>query len=174
MTDLFGRPASSAVLSDCGVYRYELRRVWEPDRPLLAWVMLNPSTATATEDDPTIRRCIGFAKAWSYGGIVVVNLFGLRATDSAFLKAHPDPVGPDNDEHIRSAVEECGAVVCAWGSHSMVSGRAADVLTALTASGVAPLCLGRTTTGRPRHPLYVRAATRPVPYRLPAEGMAAC
>jgi hypothetical protein len=121
--------------------------------------MLNPSTADATSDDPTIRRCLGFARDWEYGGIVVHNLFGLRATNPAELKTHPDPVGRDNDRWLLGAAESRLATVCAWGAHGHLHNRAGIVLGLLRDRGVTPMCLGRTQAGQPRHPLYIPANT---------------
>lgn len=87
-------PGRAAVLSPCGRYRYELTRRWAPG-PLVGWVMLNPSRADAHTDDPTVRRCVGFAHRWGYGGLIIRNLYALRATDPAALADHLDPVGPD-------------------------------------------------------------------------------
>lgn len=169
--DLFGTdltyPISTALLSDCGTYRYRLGRQWRMNGRRLAWVMLNPSTADDELDDPTIRRCMGFSRDLGYGGMVVVNLFALRATDPRGLSEHVEPIGPDNDRHIRSVAEECRAVVCAWGAHRMVSdGRAAEVLHMMLEVGATPHCLGRTKTGRPKHPLYVKAGTPLVEYEV--------
>lgn len=155
---------SSAILSPCSVYRYELRRVWNPNDPMVCWVMLNPSTADAEQDDPTIRRCMGFARSWGYGGIVVVNLFAVRATDSQFVVDHPDPVGPDNDQHLSRVAAEVPELVCAWGAHRMVEQRSGHVLGLLAAQGVISSCIGVTKDGSPRHPLYVRSAAVPVPF----------
>lgn len=163
MSDLFDtepRSSSGAVISACGKYRYRLGRTWDAALRPACFVMLNPSTADATEDDPTIRRCIGFAKSWGCGGIVVVNLFAYRATDPKQLLKAADPVGPDNDEHIRAAVVECHPVVAAWGVHGVLRQRDGRVKWLLERWGVLPKCLGKTKDGRhPRHPLYVRADT---------------
>jgi hypothetical protein len=135
-----------------------LGRVWgENPAHLVRWIMLNPSTADSLVDDPTIRRCMGFAKAWGYDGLVVHNLYALRATDPKALRTHPDPVGPGNDGYM-TALDI--PTVCAWGAHadSGRPGRAAEVLTLLRKSGVAPMCLGRTKAGHPRHPLYLPAS----------------
>ena len=103
-----------AVLSECGSYRYALTREWA-DGKCVAWLMLNPSTADADIDDPTIRRCIGFARQWGYGRLVVVNLFALRATDPRVLVRNADPVGSKNDFYIAKAMKEAQEVICAWG-----------------------------------------------------------
>jgi hypothetical protein len=157
--DLANGTKSRALLSECGTYRYRLSRQWTFGAFRLAWVMLNPSTADAEQDDPTIRRCMGFARAWGYGGIVVVNLFALRATDPRELRHHADPVGVENDEHIRKVARDEGAVVCAWGAHPFASERAAEVLRIIRANQPTALCLGTTKGGAPRHPLYVKGTT---------------
>ena len=153
----------TAVLSECGTYRYRLERAWSDD-PRDVWLMLNPSTADATLDDPTIRRCVGFSRRWGAGGIVVANLYALRATDPAELERHPDPVGPANDAHIADVVQHAwrdGArIVCAWGAHPFAASRALDVAEGLR--DMLPVCLGTTRSGAPRHPLYVRADVVPV------------
>jgi hypothetical protein len=95
---------SGATFDPTGAYRYALWRVWDGNRPPLVFVMLNPSIADAERDDPTIRRCLGFACAWGYGALTVVNLFALRATCPHTLRRAADPVGPDNDEHLRAAL----------------------------------------------------------------------
>jgi hypothetical protein len=154
-----------AVLSDEGVYRYSLTRWWS-DAGVVRWVMLNPSTADAELDDPTIRRCIGFARSWGYGAINVVNLYGLRATDPRELARHPDPVGPENDLYLRGrdqlSLREL--VVCAWGAHPMAARRAPDALRLLDEAGETPHVLGLTKDNQPRHPLYVPGRTEPAPW----------
>lgn len=162
---------STATFSLCYTYRYALTRRWG-DGPLAAWVMLNPSTANAFVEDPTIRRCMAFARSWSAGGIVIHNLFALRSTDPKNLYGHPDPVGPDNDFAIASTFStdgpEVGPVIAAWGAHGSLNGRAGQVRRLLEARGVRPLCLGTTKRGQPRHPLYVRGDTAAVDYRAAA------
>lgn len=159
---------SAAVISECGTYRYTLhRRIpcalrWV--RPCL-FVMLNPSIADATLDDPTIRRCIGFAKAWSCTSLTVVNLFALRATDPKALAAHADPIGPENDRHITEQLQAhaLGIVIAAWGAHAFAQKRAREF--AASVSGVQ--CLGVTKDGSPRHPLYVKADQQPIQWPAP-------
>lgn len=152
MPDLFTQ--GEATFSPCRLYRYRLTRRWG-DGPTCAFVMLNPSTADEMQDDPTIRRCIGFAKREGCGRLVIGNIFAFRATDPADMKAAADPVGPENDEHlIQIMLEADGPVVAAWGAHGAFLGRAANVLRLTDA----PLqCLGVTKHGAPRHPLYIRA-----------------
>lgn len=160
----------SARLSGCGAYRFCLSRVWDDRAAPVCWVMLNPSTADAEFDDPTIRRCIAFARQWGAGAIQVVNLFALRSTNPAHLKTHADPVGPGNDDEILwNAAGVHGtrplAVVAAWGVHGSYRDRGDEVAAMLDAAGVELSCLGVTRAGHPRHPLYVSGATplRPFP-----------
>jgi len=137
-------------------YRYRLWRRWG-DGPAALFVMLNPSTADDTRDDPTIRRCIGFARRWRFGGLEVVNLYALRATRPRDLLAAAAPVGPDNDDHLRDAAARAGAIVVAWGRHGRPD-RAARVAALLGAARLQ--CLGVNQDRSPRHPLYVPAAAR--------------
>lgn len=143
---------SGAEFSECGLYRYLLYRRWA-DGPRCVFVMLNPSTADETSDDPTIRRCIGFAKREGCGALKVVNLFAYRATSPKAMKAAADPVGPDNDVHIMDAFDTAdGPIICAWGAHGSYLGRDRAVVGLIDA----PLfCFGLTKGGSPKHPLYL-------------------
>jgi hypothetical protein len=144
-------------------YRYALTRRWGL-APAAVFVMLNPSTATASSDDPTISRCVGFARSWGCGGIAVINLFGLRATDPRQLAASADPVGPDNDAVALAVLAAVPSriVVAAWGADRSVrtAGRAERMLELITGTGVGVHCLGVTREGFPRHPLYLSRASR--------------
>ena len=142
---------SIATVDATGAYRYLLTRRWGPGAPM-TWVMLNPSTATATEDDPTIVRVTHRAAGAGYGALVVVNLFALRATDPAGLRTHPDPVGPGNDACLRAFCQPGDTAVAAWGSHGVYLDRGAEVARMLRSAGVGLLCLGTTLNGQPRHP----------------------
>ena len=156
--------SAKAILSPDGGYRYWLDRHWGSSGTHATWVMLNPSTADALEDDPTIRRCVSFTKAWGLDGLIVVNLFALRSPDPRALAGHPDPVGPANDDFIRQAVFPWSVVVAAWGANQMADQRAADVMAILTERAGAVACLGTTKDGYPRHPLYVRSDTELTEY----------
>lgn len=148
-----------AVISDNGVYRYVLRRSWDTLTGIGAplFVMLNPSTADATVDDATIRRCRGFAEDGGYAGFTVVNLYAFRATSPKALWQVDDPVGPENDDHlVRELEERTGPVICAWGSHAKT--KRVHQFVDLT-DGAELKCLGRTLDGSPRHPLYLRRST---------------
>lgn len=160
--------ASGAVID--GPYRYDLWRTWNPvDRPsICAWVMLNPSTADANQDDPTIRRCIAYSKTWGFDGLVIRNLFALRARDPRELAQAHDPVGPDNDHWLTtSGLTSATRVVVAWGAGRyprLAGGRwrhVADLLAPLN-----PVCLRVARDGQPMHPLYQRATLTPVPWHV--------
>ncbi len=158
----------SAVISPSGLYRYELRRVWDPAGPLLEFVMLNPSTADASVDDPTIRRIAGsekrpgFARRWGYGGVVVHNLYALRATNpEVLLNYSSDPYGPGNDEFIGKNVADC--TIAAWGAHAAtLAPDAVDTIRILNNFRPQLFCLGTNANGSPKHPLYVPASRTPV------------
>lgn len=151
----------SAVLSPCGRYRYSLTREWrEEPTPRMTFIMHNPSTADADYDDPTIRRCIGFATRLGYGSIRVVNLFAFRATDPEELSRLDcgEAVGPENDRYLLEAISCAGQKVAAWGAISTEDAvsRARSVATVCRIGGHQLWCLGKTKHGRPRHPLYLR------------------
>ncbi|MBU0641511.1 MAG: DUF1643 domain-containing protein [Planctomycetes bacterium] len=147
---------AGAQLDSTGAYRYHLWRCWNSGLSCVAFVMLNPSTADATSDDPTVRRCIGLARAWGHGRIDVVNLFAYRATNPAELCRVADPIGPENDDYLRRVVASVDRTVLAWGNQGRLHGRERSVLQLLAGAG--PLhCLGCTKSGQPRHPLRVRS-----------------
>jgi hypothetical protein len=152
-----------ALLSPCRRYRYALYRVWNTDRPTVAFIMLNPSTADEVADDPTIRRCTGFAAAWGYGQLIVGNLFALRATDPRALAGDPDPVGADNDGTLVTLARS-HLVICAWGGRGGLRRRDAAVTALLAGLGSQPYALGFTQAGAPRHPLYLPATREPLPW----------
>jgi hypothetical protein len=159
---------STAILSGCRRYRYLLeRKVGLQDRTAL-FIMLNPSTADAHQDDPTIRRCKGFAKTLNCGKLVVVNLFAYRATKPADMLEAEDPIGPENDRWIGRAADDAklsgGIVIAAWGAHGGHMGRDKQVLALLDSWDVEPMSLAETAAGMPRHPLYVRGDCKPLPY----------
>ena len=155
--DLFQPSQSGAILSPCGRYRYRLERRWDAG-PTACFIMLNPSTADANHDDPTIRRCIGFAKREGCGGLVVVNLFSYRATDPRALLEDRNPLGgPEHEREFHRAITKAdGPVIAAWGSWSSKRFPNPGHWTAQR-YGDRLLCLGKTKDGRPRHPLYVKA-----------------
>lgn len=146
--------AGTAVFSPDQKYRYTLERNFYGTEQRAIFVMLNPSTATAEEDDPTIRRCIGFAKSWGCAGLTVLNLFAYRATDPRELKKVINPFGPENERHIK---ERCAGriVVCAWGTNGVYMGQDRRVLTWLHNVGATVSALKITANGHPSHPLYL-------------------
>lgn len=144
---------TGAVLSPCGQYRYCLSRSWLLGEGTVLFIMLNPSTADAETDDPTIRRCIGFARRWGYRQLLVGNLFAWRATNPRELRRVSDPVGPENDHHLVEMSVGADAVIAAWGAHGVYRNRSQHVLGLLRN----PESLGLTKQGHPRHPLYLRA-----------------
>lgn len=149
----------TAVLSPCRTYRYALERRWS-DGPFVLFVGLNPSTADESVDDPTIRRCIRFARDWGYGGLLMGNLFAYRATDPRELAKVADPQGPDNEVWLTTLATRAALTVVAWGAHPMAQGRIRNAVEALGDVHV----LGLTKDDHPRHPLYMRADSKPVPY----------
>lgn len=156
----------TAILSADGIYRWQLGRRWG-DRPLCAFAMLNPSIANADIDDPTIVRCMDFAWDWGYGGIIAVNAYGLRSTDPRALRSHPDPVGPENDDHLNRVAEDVRLIVLAWGGKARQdrAEAATEILHRCYTHGGQLATLGWTKTPwGPRHPLYVRGDTRPTPW----------
>jgi hypothetical protein len=158
---------NAAVISDNGLHRYLLTRELG-GTSTCTWIMLNPSTADADVDDPTIRRCVAFTKAWGYGRLEVVNLFAYRATNPKELaeaaSAGINAVGEDNDEHIIGSALAADRVVAAWGAHPYAATRGARVRWLLSGVRDRTCCLGRTKTGYPRHPLYVKGDTIPGDY----------
>lgn len=162
MTDLFVRDdLPAAEFSPCRTWRYVLRRRWAPGGAV-GFILLNPSTADETQNDPTIRRCIGYAKAWGFGALVLGNLFAYRATDPAVMRVAADPVGPGNNEALRLICREAeGRVICGWGADGVFMDRGKHVATLLRDAGATPQALALTASGQPRHPLYLRADLRP-------------
>lgn len=148
-----------ARISECGAYRYTLSRKWSTDFYPMVFVMMNPSTADAEVDDPTIRRCIGFAQREHLNAIMVVNLFAFRATSPKDMLAAADPIGPENDDLLASvffnAAMRGAPIVAAWGVHGAHKKRDRAVLRIAQSQGAKLQCLGVTKGGHPKHPLYL-------------------
>lgn len=148
----------SVVLSDCGQYRYILSRIWDERRPPLVFVMLNPSTPEANDDNPTMTRCEGFALREKAGGMLVVNLYGYRTPYPEELKTAADPIGPENDRHLRTVFAQAKSsgskVICAWGQPSKHLKRKQEVVQLLRDLGLQAYQLGE---GPQKHPLYLAA-----------------
>ncbi len=153
-----------AIFSEDGAHRYRLSREWLIGAGSIAFIMLNPSTADASINDPTVKRCMGFAQDWGYKRLVVGNIFAFRTTQPYDLLRADDPIGPENDDHLIGIVEEANLVVCAWGGHGMFHSRGDIVRRNISIN--APddkfrdlYALGFTKDRQPKHPLYVRADT---------------
>lgn len=157
----------TANISDDGVYRYSLGRIWQPAKPKVCFVMLNPSTADAHIDDATLRRCIGYAATWKYGGLYVLNLFALRSRDPNRLKHHPDPVGPDNKLVFKTILGASAKVVCAWGDHGKLHNQWKRAYLWIWASDHKPTALRINKSGMPAHPLYLPQDLVPAFYKPP-------
>jgi len=157
----------TAIISECGMYRYQLGRTWD-DGPIARFIMLNPSTADAEVDDPTIRRCIAFAKREHAGAISVVNLFAFRATKPADMMKAQDPVGPENNNHLREWVgHEFGfskLVIAAWGASPFAAKRFKQIRERGVLETKYWRCLGKTKMGGPQHPLYIKGDAPLIPY----------
>ena len=162
-TGLLGNQ-SGASFSACERYRYSLWRIWDESRPVVNFVMLNPSTADESASDPTVTRCIIFAKSWECGGIVVTNLFAFRATDPKEMFRSADPIGSGNDQALTDSAATASVVVCAWGNHGKHLDRATAVAVMLQRSGIRPHHLKLNRSGEPAHPLYLPRHLRPQIY----------
>lgn len=157
----------SSVISGCGQYRYSLGRVWDDSLPKVGFIMLNPSTADADQDDPTIRRCIAFAKSWGYGGIVVTNLLPFRATNPRDLLKAETPQGEDNSFWITECFKECEKVIYAWGNSPIIRKITKTVpLGGMIRRDLQPkgFCIQRSKDGTPKHPLYLKGDLIPIRY----------
>ena len=150
-----GDAESVAVYSPCELYRYALTRGWDAGGDKVSFVMLNPSTATEVQNDPTVERCERRARALGFGAFRVVNIFAYRATDPKVMRAQVEPVGVGNDTAILAAADWADRVVCAWGSHGAHLGRGVVVEGLLRAMGRPLYQLGLTKAGQPKHPLYI-------------------
>ena len=149
------------IFSPDRLYRYTLWRQWD-ERPFCMFIGLNPSTADETKDDPTIRRCIRFAKDWGYGALCMTNIFAFRATDPQVMRAQFDPIGPDNDTYLNRIGSEAGIIIAAWGVHGAHHGRGKIVHNWFEDR---LHHLGLTKDGQPKHPLYLKATSQPVAWK---------
>ena len=152
----------SAVISECGLYRYELRRTWDSEKDWVLFICLNPSTADHEAEDNTSRVCINYAKRWGYGGLVIANLFAYRSTDPSELYKVSDPVGKDNDKYLKRLSCDASDTVCAWSDDGGYLDRDLAVLPLLRS----PKCLVMLKSGRPGHPLYKNKELKPIPLIL--------
>jgi hypothetical protein len=151
----------TAIISDCGRYRYLLRRLWAEGLPRALFIMLNPSTADDKIDDPTIKALIRWCQHHSYGSFEVVNIFAVRSSDPIAIYQIGDPIGPRNEAVIRRAVDRADIVICAWGAHLAARDHVHRLMTEISKVKEHVFCLGITKLGAPRHPLYI-AANQPL------------
>jgi len=153
--------------SACRTYRYSLGRtrpgVAAFRQPGIAWIMLNPSTADASQDDPTMRRVMALSWVWGFSSLMVVNLYALSSAQPEALWGHPDPVGPVNDRFISAALCRCARAICAWGAQARPD-RVEQVRQLIEEAGAPAFHLGLTKGGQPRHPLYIPSGTELLPW----------
>lgn len=149
-----------AIFSKDGKYRYLLSRIWDNSLPKITFIMLNPSTADGTKDDPTISKCIYYARTWGYGGLYVGNLFAFKATYPEDLLKTEEPVGQDCDHYLFWMKDRSELVLAAWGNHGPFKNRASAVCHMIGKL----YCLDITNSGQPKHLLYLSNRLRPIPY----------
>lgn len=140
-------------LSICRTYRYTLTRIWDSNKSTVLFILYNPSRADATEDDPTLRRCIRFAQSWGYGGLCIINLYSLRTPNPNVLRAHPHPKGPEHDQFFRETLEMHSDIVCAWGLQG------GPISKHFSPGTHRIFHLGVNKDGSPKHPLYLPSRT---------------
>jgi hypothetical protein len=149
----------ASQLSPCRTYRYRLDRIWNDSKPRVLFILYNPSTADEWVDDPTLRRCMGFAQAWGYGGLCIINLFSLRTSDPTVLRGHARPKGPDHEHVFHEAVEGHSDIVCAWGLQG-------GPISSHFSHGTHRIFhLGVNKDGSPKHPLYLPSNTLLHPWK---------
>jgi len=162
---ILGSVKKGALLSDCKVYRYRLWRIWDEAKPKVMFIMLNPSTADGEMDDPTVRRCIGFAKSWGYGGLYIANLFAYRSTQPKDLLEHTDVVGLDNSFHLNEMSKKCEIAVCAWGNSKIVN-KLKFNKQLLKGLKIPLYCIELSKDGTPKHPLYLKSELKPIKFLI--------
>ena len=153
---------SVAVYSDCEQYRYSLTRTWDQSLEHVLFVMLNPSTATEVQNDPTVERCERRARTLGFGSFCVTNIFAWRDTDPRKMCAATDPIGPNHDTAITGAAGTADQIVCAWGTHGAFLERGAFVKGLLDQTGKPLSHLGLSKDGHPKHPLYIAYSQKPI------------
>ncbi len=154
---------NGAEFSKCGKYRYTLWRIWDKDKPLVMFIGLNPSTANESDDDPTIRRVKRFAADWGFGGVYMMNLFAYISTDPKKLLFNPhEKIGYKNNNYLKEIAGKCEKIIFAWGSFSEAHVRSKEVIEMFPQAHVLKI----NNNGSPKHPLYIKADTVPVRYKL--------
>jgi hypothetical protein len=151
-----------AEFSSCGSYRYSVSRIWDESLPAVLFIMLNPSSADGTKDDPSIRRCISYAKDWGFGSLFVGNLFALKSTKPTGLLESTNPEGPENLKYLLKLSSHCKMIVCVWGNGT--------ILKKLSANSPKNLnrklhCLKLSLDGIPCHPLYLPKDLKPIEWK---------
>ncbi|MEO0991555.1 MAG: DUF1643 domain-containing protein [Pseudomonadota bacterium] len=159
-----GDAESVATYSDCERYRYQLTRTWDADGQRVLFVMLNPSTATEVQNDPTVERCERRARALGFGAFRVCNIFAWRDTDPKALRKAEEPVGTGNDHAILEGCDWSDAAVCAWGTHGAYQSRGPEVEALMRGTGQPLFHLGLSKAGHPKHPLYIGYGQALVPW----------
>lgn len=162
-----GDAASTAIYSDCERYRYALTRIWDQDGQRAHFIMLNPSTATEFQNDPTVERCERRARTLGFGAFRVTNIFAWRDTDPRAMRAASDPVGPANDAAILEGCDWANTIIAAWGTHGAHLDRGEAVARLLAETGREVHHLGLTKDRHPRHPLYISYACQPERWDMP-------
>lgn len=170
-------PIRRTILSECRKYRYTLWREWPIEElagfecsaetnahKYAMFIGLNPSTADETKDDPTIRKCIGFAKRWGFGALCMTNLFAFRATKPQDMKRTDNPCGKGNQHHLLHNAAFAGIIIAAWGKNGCYRQQDLTVMQWLESLGVRLHCLRQNLDGSPEHPLYIPYETTPKPY----------
>lgn len=157
-----GDASSIAIYSNCEAYRYSLSRSWDRDGKRVFFIMLNPSTATEVQNDPTVERCERRARALGFGGFRVANIFAWRDTDPRKMRAATDPIGPENDQSILDGCDWADMIVCAWGTHGEHLNRGSQVAEMLQNKTL--FHLGLSKHGHPKHPLYIAYSVQPIPW----------
>lgn len=167
-TYLKGDAASTALYSPCERYRYQLTRTWDAGGKRALFIMLNPSTATEVQNDPTVERCERRARALGFGAFRVTNIFAWRDTDPRAMRAAAAPIGPANDATLLDSCAWADTIIAAWGTHGAHLDRGAQVAGLLARTGRPVHHLGLTKDGHPKHPLYIPYAQQPQPWLNPA------
>ena len=154
-----------AILSSCKKHRLQLWREWNSNLPKVLFIMLNPSTADHEQDDPTLRRCMDFAKQWGYGGLYIGNLYSFRAADPRTLLKVSKFSHRDNYKHISTMAQQCQLLVCAWGNYPIIK-KLGTPLNILKQLNQKLHCIALSKTGTPKHPLYLKKSLTPIPFVL--------
>ena len=155
------RSRTDAKFTPCRKYRYVLYRIWDKTKPLVMFIGLNPSKADETKDDPTINRCLNFAKSWGYGGIYVTNLFAYRTNIPKIMKDYDKPIGEDNDKWINIISKSASLIIAAWGNDGVYLNRARVIEESISNLK----CIKKNKSGEPSHPLYLKSSLKPIPFK---------